>query len=156
MLGGRLQVGCFVAPVSESGGCQFNAMLPKGIEPGPLSVRITYRGTPLAESHEVEVVSAPPRNPRVVIVTDRVNLLARNRSENDGFQVSIVDVEDPAAVSIAIGAERAEVMAVVCEDPIGCTYAFGFPVPPGMPRGANTLTIRVGDRELEPVAVEIV
>lgn len=156
VLGNKLQTGCFVAPVSASGGCQFNAMLPKGMEPGPLSVRLSYRGSPITEAHEVEVVTAPPRNPKILLVTDRVNLLAQNRSENDGFQVSIFDVEDPAAVSIAVGGERAESTVVVCEDPIGSTYAFGFPVPPGIRKGANALTVRVGDRQLEAVAVEIV
>jgi len=156
MLGDRLQTGCFVAPVSASGGCQFNAMLPKGIGPGPLPVRLTYRGTPISEAHEVEVVAAPPRDPKIVVVTDRVNLLAYNRSENDGFQVSIVDVEDPALVSIAVGGKPAESMVVVCEDPIGSTYAFGLPLPSGIPKGPSALTVRVGDRELEAFAVEIV
>jgi len=119
-------------------------------------VRLSYRGAPITVAHEVEVVTAPPRNPQLVLVTDRVNLLARNRSEHDGFQVSIFDVEDPASVSIALGGEPAESMVVVCEDPIGSTYTFGFPVPPEFPKGSSTLTMRVGDRELEAVAVEIV
>ena len=155
ILGDKLQTGCFVAPVSESGGCQFNAMLPKGMEPGPVSVRLSYRGTPITEAHEVEIVTAPPRNPKILLVTDRVNLLTQNRSENDGFLVSIQDVEDPASVSMAVGGECVGSMVVVCEDPIGSIYAFGFPVPPGTQKGANALTARVGDRELEAVTVEI-
>lgn len=154
--GDQLQTGCFASPVSDGGGCQLNATLPEDVRPGTVPIRLAYRGTPITDACEIEVVPAPPRNPKIVRVTDRVNLLAHNRIENDGIKVTIEDLERAADVSFAVGGRSAGTVLVDCEDPITSTYIFGFPVPPEIKKGANRLTVRVGLRELEAIEIEIV
>jgi len=155
LFGGQLQTGCYLSPVSESGGCQLNATLPKGVRPGILPVQLTYRGSPIGDAYQVTVLPAPPWHPRILRVTDRLNLLARNRIENDGIKVMIEDVENPADVSFHVGSRQAGFVLVDCEDPITSTYHFGFPVPHGTRKGATKLTVRVGRRELDPIEIEI-
>jgi SAM-dependent methyltransferase len=154
--GDKLQTGCFVSPVSASGGCQLNATLPNDVQPGTVPVRLSYRGTPIADACEIEVVPAPPRNPKVSLVTDRVNLLAHNRIENDGIKVTIEDVERVEDVTFDVGGSRAQFVLVDCADPITSTYVFGFPVPRGTKKGANRLNVRVGPCELEAIEIAIV
>lgn len=156
LFGDRLQTGCFLSPVSESGGCQLNARLPDDMPPGIVPVRLAHRGLPVSEACEIEVVAAPPRDPKVLRVTDRINPRAYNRIENDGLKVTIQDVEQPEEVSFTVGGREAGFVLMDCEDPITSTYIFGFPVPHKTRRGASRLTVRVGARELEPIAIEIV
>jgi SAM-dependent methyltransferase len=154
--GDRLQTGCFVSPVSESGGCQLNVRLPNDVQPGTVPVRLSYRGTPIGNACEIEVVPGPPRNPKIALVTDRIDILAHNRIENDGIKVTIEDVERVEDVSFDVGGSRAQFVLVDCADPITSTYVFGFPVPRGTKKGANRLNVRVGPRELEPIEIVIV
>ena len=154
--GDRLQTGCFVSPVSESGGCQLNARLPNDVQPGTVPVRLSYRGTPISDACEIEVVPGPPRNPKIALVTDRINLLARNRIENDGIKVTIEDVERVEDVWFDVGGRRAHSVLVDCADPITSTYVFSFLLPPGTKKGANRLKVRVGPRELEALEIAIV
>ncbi|HEV3196316.1 MAG TPA: class I SAM-dependent methyltransferase [Bryobacteraceae bacterium] len=155
LFGDKLQTGCFLSPVSESGGCQLNAALPKSMGLGIVPVRLTYRGAPIGDAHEIMVKPAPPWQPKILRVTDRLNLLSRNRIENDGIKVMIEDVEDVEHVAFRVGSRRAGFVLVDCEDPITSTYNFGFPVPHGTRKGANRLIVRVGHRELDPVEIEI-
>jgi len=154
--GDRLLNPCYISPVSESGGCQLNARLPEGTQPGSLPVRLSYRGDPLADSFDIEVVPAAPRDPKVLLVTDRLDLLARNRIENDGIKVTIEDVENAEDVSFDVGGRRAQSVLAYCTDPITSTYVFSFPVPRGTKKGPNSLRVRVGPRELEAVEIAIV
>jgi SAM-dependent methyltransferase len=156
LFGDRLQTGCFVSPVTESGGCQLNARLPNDMQTGTVPVRLSYRGTPIADAREIEVVPGPLRNPKITLVTDRINLLARNRIENDGMKVTIEDVERVEDVSFDVGGSRAQFVLAYCTDPITSTYVFGFPVPRGTKKGANRLKVRVGPRELDAVEIAIV
>jgi ubiquinone/menaquinone biosynthesis C-methylase UbiE len=153
--GETLQTGCYLSPVSESGGCQLNATLPSGLPPGRVRVCLTHRGTPIGQAHEIEVLPAPPRDPKILRVMDHVNQLSERRIENDGMKVSIEDVDDPAQVSFAVGGRRADFVIMDCADPITSTYIFGFPVPRGTRKGSQRLTARVGARELPAVEIEI-
>jgi len=156
LFGDRLKTGCFVSPVSESGGCQLNAVLPDGIQPGVLPIRLSYRGTPITEAREIDVFAAPPRNPKVLRVTDRINPRAFGRIETGGIKVIIQDLDDAAQVSFMVGGREAGFVLVDCEDPITSTYIFGFPLPYKTKKGITRLTVRVADRELEPQRIEIV
>jgi hypothetical protein len=155
LFGDVLQTGCYLSPVSESGGCQLNATLPNGLRPGRVAVRLTHHGAPVGQAHEIEVLPAPPRDPRILRVMDRINQLSERRIENDGMKVSIEDVDDPAQVSFTVGGRRADFVIMDCEDPITSTYIFGFPVPHGTRKGSHRLTTRVGARELPAVEIEI-
>jgi SAM-dependent methyltransferase len=156
LFGDRVQTGCYLSLVSESGGCQLNATLPGGIAPGIVPVRLSYRGTPVSSACQIEVFPAPPRNPKVLLVTDRVNILARNHIENDGIKITIEDLEDPAEVSFTVGGRKAGFVLVDCEDPITSTYIFGFPLPHKTKKGVNRLSVRIGDLELAPVQIDVV
>lgn len=155
LFGDRVQAGCFVSAVSEGGGCQLNALLPLGIQPGIVPVRLSHGGVPVTSACEIEVFPAPPRDPKVLRVTDRINPAAHNRIENDGIKVMVEDVEDPAEVSFMVSGSRAGVVLMDCSDPVTSTYIFGFPTPQGTRKGPNRLTVRVGSRELEPIEIAI-
>jgi len=156
LFGDRPQTGCYLSPISDEGGYQLNATLPEGVQPGVVPLRLSYRGAPISQACDIQVVPAPPRNPKVLAVTDRINVLARNRVENEGIKVTVEDLEDPSTVSFAVGDKDAGFILMDCENPITSTYIFGFPLPHKTAKGRTRLTVRVGSRELEPIAIEIV
>jgi len=156
LFGGQRQTGCFVSPVSAAGGCQLNAVLPRGMQSGMVPVRLSHRGAPVTDVCQIEVFPAPPRDPKVVRVTDKINPAALNRIENGGIKVMVEDVEEPAEVSFAVSGRQAGPVLTDCVDPITSTYIFGFPTPPGTKKGLNRLTVRVGPRELEAIEIAIV
>jgi SAM-dependent methyltransferase len=154
--GDRQQLGCYLSPVSESGGCQLNARLPEGMAPGEYEVRLTVCGQPLASAHRVTVMLPPPRVPRVLLVTDGINLTSRYRVERGGAKVFIEDVARPDEVSFTIAGRSPMHAQYRCQDPITSTYEFAFHLAEKTPRGRQSLKVRVEGRELGSIEIEIV
>lgn len=155
LLGERLQTGCYLSPVGPFGGCQMNVVLPAGLVPGELPVRLSHRGTPVTAACPVPVVEAPPYAPFVVSVTDGVNLTAINRCECGGLRVLIEDVEDPAGVSFRVDGGRAPYTVVQCTEPVASAYLFTVPLPRSVPKGRRRLEVTAGQAELPAIDIEV-
>ena len=152
----RIQLGCYVSPISATGGCQLNARLPEDFEPGKASVRLLYDGQPIGDAHTIEVVPAPSLNPLVISVTDGINLTARFRSEMGGVKVTLEDVARPEEVSFTVRGRPVEYLQFERKDPITSTYEFAFHLWHKTPPGTHPLVVRVARRELEPIPLEVI
>jgi SAM-dependent methyltransferase len=152
----REQLGCYLSPVSESGGCQLNARLPDGMPAGEHEVQLRVGGEPVAAAFRVTVTAPPPRTPRVLSVTDGINLTSRFRVETGGAKVVMEDVDTPAEVSFLVAGRAPEFVQYECKDPITSTYEFAFHLAHKTPRGRQRLNVRVGSRELGPIDLEVV
>jgi hypothetical protein len=150
------QLGCYVSPVSDSGGCQLNCRLPNGLTPGEYTVELRMAGQAVPPGHRVSVLAAPPYAPRILTMTDGINLTSRNRVETGGAKVVMEDVADPANVSFTVGGRPAEYLQYECKDPITSTYEFAFHLQHKTPRGHQPLIVRVEGRELAPIDIEVV
>jgi len=153
--GDREQLGCYLSPVSEKGGCQLDARLPDGLAQGEYEVRLKVRGQPVATSQRVTVMAAPPWNPRVLAVTDGIDLTCRYRVESGTAKVVIEDVPQPARVSFTVGGRPAGWLTHECRDSITSTYEFTFHLAHKTPRGRQLLKVRVDDRELPPIDLDV-
>ena len=151
----RTQLGCYLSPLSASGGCQLNARLPENIGPGNVSVQLLYDGQPIGDPHTIEVVPAPPFNPRVVSVTDGINLTAHFRSEMGGVKVTIEEIARPEEVSFTVRGRTVEYLQFERKDPITSTYEFAFHLWHKTPPGTHPLVIHISGRELEPIPLEV-
>ena len=152
----RTQLGCYLSPVSATGGCQLNARLPENFEPGGASVRLMNDGQPIGDAHMIEVVPAPPLNPRVLSVTDGINLTAHFRTEMGGVKVTIEEIARPEEVSFTVRGRPVEYLQFERKDPITSTYEFAFHLWHKTPPGAHPLVICISGRELEPIPLEVV
>jgi hypothetical protein len=153
--GDRDQMGCYLSPVSESGGCQLNARLPDGMSPGEYDVQLRIGGEPMANQFRVTVTALPPRTPRVLSVTDGINITSRFRVETGGAKVVIEDVDSPAEVSFLVASRAPEFVQYECKDPITSTYEFAFHLAHKTPRGRQSLNVRVDGRERGPIDIEV-
>jgi hypothetical protein len=154
--GDREQLGCYISPVSESGGCQLNARLPDGLAPADYQVQLKVCTQPAPVAHTVTVLAPPPRAPRVISVTDGINLASCYRIEAGGAKVVIEDVARPGDVSFTVAGKPPEYVLWECLDPITSTWVYSFHISRGTPRGRQLLSVRADNRELGPIELEMV
>jgi hypothetical protein len=153
--GDRQTIGTYLSPISESGGCQMNVRLPEGIQPGPVPVRLGYRETPFGHTHMVEVISPPHLHPRLVGITDAVNLTAKNRAEAGSLKVTLEEIEQPESISFSLGGRSVRDLLFEVRDPVTSSYQFFFKLPASSASGKQMLEIRMGARQLEVIEVDV-
>jgi hypothetical protein len=152
----REQTGCYLSPVSESGGCQINSRLPDDLPPGEYNVELRLSGRPVPSVHRISVTAAPPYAPGIVSVTDGINLTSWYRVETGGAKAVLKDIANPAKVSITVGGNPVEYLQYECRDPITSTWEFAFHLWHKTPRGRQSLKVVVDGCELAPVDIEVV
>jgi SAM-dependent methyltransferase len=153
---GVLQQGCYISPIGESGGCQLNAVLPAGIRTGSVPVTLhDYKGTVLAGPVSIEVTPGPPWEPKIVSITDGINLLSKNRIESDALKVTIEDVQRPEHVSFLVDGQPTVGLQYICTDPTTFTYEFTVYPSSEVENGDRRLDISVSGRALPPVSLQM-
>jgi len=153
---GVLQQGCYLSPIGENGGCQFNVVLPSGVHTGSVPVTLHHlEGTLLAGPVSINVTPAPPWEPKVVSVTDAINIRSKYRVETGGVKVNIEDIDRPGDVSFRVDGRAVEYVQVEFKDPITCTYEFSLYLPTKVKQGERRLDISVSGRALPPVSFQV-
>jgi hypothetical protein len=131
-----------------------NVALPKGLTPGPAEIAVACLGRPIG-SAAIEVTPGPGRAPRLVTITDGINLAAGNRVECGALKVLLADIENPGAVSFRIGDIPAAIMAIDLVDPVTEQFCYTVSLPPGIRKGSCSLAICVGLADLPPARLEV-
>jgi len=147
--------GCYLSAITEHGGCQLNVRLPEDLPPGPTQVTLYCDGQALGESRPIEVLPPPPRSPRVISVSDGLDIASKYRIAMGGVKVTIEDIERPEEVSFTVDGRPAEFLLFERKDPILSTYEFAFHLSPKTRLGTRVLAIRVSGRDLPPVPIEV-
>jgi hypothetical protein len=147
--------GCYISPITESGGCQMNVRMPEGVSPGPTPVALYFEDCAVGEPKTVEIAPAPPRSPRIVSVSDGLNIASKYRIEMGGVKVTVADVERPEEVSFTVDGRPAEYLQFERKDPITSTFEFAFHLSRHTRLGTRNLAVRASGLDLAPVPVEI-
>jgi hypothetical protein len=154
---GLLQRGCYISPIGENGGCQLDVLLPRGVRTGSVPVTLHHHeGALLSGPLAIEVTSGPPWEPKVLSVTDAINIRSKYRTNTGGVKVNIEDVEHPEEVSFQADGHALEVVQTEFKDPITCTYEFSFYLPHKMKSGQRRLDISISGRKLQPILLQVV
>ncbi|MGD0500913.1 MAG: class I SAM-dependent methyltransferase [Bryobacteraceae bacterium] len=147
--------GCYISPITESGGCQLNVRLPEGLSPGLTPVALYFEGRALGEPKTIEIAPPPPRAPRIVSVSDGLNIASKYRIEMGGVKVTVEDVERPEDVLFTVDGRPAEYLQFERKDPITSTFEFAFHLSRHTRLGTRTLAVRASGLDLTPVSIEI-
>lgn len=151
---GVIQMGCYISPIGENGGCQLDALLPKSVGTGSVPVTLrTHDGRVVAGPVPIEVTAGPPWEPKVLSVTDGINILSKFRVEKGGVKVTMEDIERPEEVSFVLDGRPAEYLQYECKDPITFTYEFAFHPSPKVKNGERRLDILVSGGAMPPVSL---
>jgi SAM-dependent methyltransferase len=152
---GARVAGCYVGPAVR-GLSQFNVYLPEGVRTGLAPVRIEWRGRRLGPDAIIRVIPPGPGVPRLVSVSDGVNLLSTQRIESRIVKATIDEVrsiEDFLATVDGVPVSDVETFRT---DPLLARYEVNFRVPDSVAPGGHVLEIHLGARTLTKMGIEVV
>ena len=152
---GASGVPSYVSPPLFNGIHQINVWMPEGARTGLLPVELRMNGEPLCPPALARVVPAGPVVPRIVSITDAINLVAKSRCLSGVLKVQIEEVSAPESLEATLGNHPLRRLAITCIDRRAPRYEFDLRLPENMPASRYALKVRVGRRQLPPIDVEV-
>ncbi len=146
--------GSYIGP-PESGLSQTNFFLPPRTRTGLVPVALTWNGEPLCAPATMRVIAAGPVVPRVVSLTDGVNLTSDRRIEKGVVKLLLEEIVNPEQVHITISGLPVRAIQIFCTDPVSQAYDCSFLLPEAVGAGTHTVEIVIGRRPLAPIAIEV-
>ena len=140
-------------PIAE-GIRQVNVWLPVGARTGLLPVQLRMNGVNLCAPGTVRVIPAGPQVPRIVSVTDGVNLVQKNASSSGILKVQLEEVGSPESLTATIGDHPVENLEVKCIDPRAPRHEANLLLPKDLSPGHYRLVVRSGRWRL-PAEIDI-
>jgi hypothetical protein len=140
-------------PIAE-GVRQVNVWLPKGVRTGLLPVELRMNGARLCAPGTVRVIPAGPQVPRIVSITDGVNLVQKNASSSGILKVQLEEVGAPESLTASVGDKPVERLEIKCIDPRAPRHEVNLRLPEGLAPGHHQLLIRVGRWRL-PAQIDV-
>ncbi|MCC6585494.1 MAG: class I SAM-dependent methyltransferase [Bryobacterales bacterium] len=134
---------------------QLNALLPEALSTGLQPVELRYDGKRVCEKAWVRLRPPGPPVPRVLSVTDGVDLLAGDHIVNRVVKATVEEVESITQIGVDVNGTPAEEVDVFCTDPRLPRHEINFRIPSSVSKGAATLEFRVGERRLGVTQVVI-
>jgi len=145
----------FIGPASSDGLQQINAWLPEETRTGLLPVELRWNGQRLGEPAIVRVIPGGPPVPRIVSITDGVNLVEKNRSTSGFLIVQLEEVTAPGSVTATIDDQPVTHLRILRTDPRPPRHELNLKLPPGLSPGTHTLQIHIGSRRLLPARIVV-
>ena len=132
-----------------------NAMLPEGVRAGLLPVEVEWLGSPVCAPGWIRVIPAGPAVPRLMSVTDGINLLSGARIVSGSVKVTMEHVARPEAFQVTVDGLPGEDVDSFQTDPLAARFEINFALPKGLGPGAHEIRIALGNRKFPPVAIEV-
>ena len=154
LVDGAAATPCYIGPPDADGLQQINAWLPNEIRTGLLPMELRSNGQPLCAPAILRVIPAGPMVPRIISITDGVNLVQQNRSTTGLLKVQLEEVSDPESIGASVDGQPIARVEVLCIDPRAPRYEVNLRLPERLPAGQHVLQLRIGPRRLLPAAIE--
>lgn len=145
----------YIGEPAHDGVTQVNAALPPGLRTGLVPIEVFSHGAPLCPPAWMRMIPAGPPVPRVVSISDGVNLLSGSLVSSGIVKAVLVEIERPGDFHATVDGLVAEGVETFCVDPLFQRYEFNFPLPARCGRGWHEVRVRVGKREFAPVTIEV-
>ena len=145
----------YVSPPLFDGIHQINVWMPNGARTGLLPVELRMNGDLLCPPAVARVVPPGPVVPRIVSVTDAINLIAKNCCTSGVLKIQIEEVGAPESVEGKLGEHTLERLDITCIDRRAPRYEFDLHLPKTIAAGRYPLNIQVGRRRLPPIEVDV-
>jgi len=145
----------YVGPSMIPGLLQVNSWLPKGVRTGLVPVQLLWNGKPVFAPTTVRIIPAGRSVPRIVSITDGVNLVQKNASSTGLLKIQIEELDEPESISARIDDTPLVRIQFICIDPRPPCYEVDLWLPEGLPAGRHRLEVMVGNRRLLPADIDI-
>jgi len=135
---------------------QINVDLPELEATGLLPVQMFWRERPLSEPATLRVIPPGPSVPRILWISDAVNLMSSKRIETRLVKMKLEEIARPHEMEVLVGGHPAGDLEYVCTEPRPQRFEVNFRLPDEVGPGVHPLELRVGHRKLAAVPIEVV
>jgi SAM-dependent methyltransferase len=145
----------YIGEPAHDGVTQVNAALPPGLRTGLVPIEVFSNGSPLCAPAWMRMIPAGPPVPRVVSITDGVNLLSGSLVASGMVKAVMVEIDRPGDFRATVDGREAGGIETFCVDALCQRYEFNFPLPAHLWRGRHQVGVSVGKREFGPFPIEV-
>jgi hypothetical protein len=118
-------------------------------------IELHWLGQPVCAPGWIRIVPPGPPAPRIVELTDAINLLSGNRISTGLVKVTMREVARPDEFRVTVSGRETALPEFFCVDPIVRRFEFNFRLPEGLAKGPHEVRTRLGRREFAPLAIEV-
>ena len=154
-VGGEKATAFYIGPVENDGLRQLNVSLPAGIQTGLHPVGLRWLGRPLCPGATLRVVPPGPSAPRVISVSDAIDLLGGPRIGSGIIKAVLEDVKRIEDLGVCVGGREPARVETLCVDAVPSRYEVNIHLPAGLRPGRHRLEMRLGSRLFPPIWIEI-
>ncbi|HYM10446.1 MAG TPA: methyltransferase domain-containing protein [Bryobacterales bacterium] len=147
---------CYIGPPEWGGLHQLNVLVPRGLRTGIIPVELLWLGAPLCAPAWLRVIPPGPAVPRVLSVRDGTNLLAGSRIESGTVKVTLEDLADSEAVTVAIDGRPLTGLEWFETDARAGSFELNIRLPADLNRGSHQIDLRQRSRRFPPLVIEVV
>ena len=133
---------------------QLSLTLPEGVHTGLQPVEIRWLGQLLATAI-LRVVPPGPPVPRIVAVSDAVDLLSPERITSGIVRVVTEEITDPSLVTVTLDNQPLPAIEWFRSDPLPPRFEFNLKLPKTLAPGRHTLRLTSRMRRFPPIEIEI-
>src|SRR5262249_37089235 len=123
---------------------------------GLLPVELRWFGCPICAPATLRVIPAGPQVPRIVGVSDGINLMAGLSIETRIVKVTLEEIERPDEVQAKVDGQPVLDLEWSCAAPRLGRFEVNFRLPEAAGAGRHQLQLNVGRRSFAPVLMEVV
>lgn len=146
----------YIGAPERDGLVQVNVRLPLNVETGLQPVTLGWRGEAWGDAGAVRIIPPPPLVPRIVALSDGVNLMSGTRLVTGSVKVTIEEMAHPEAFTADLDGVAVTGVDFFCTDPVPPRFEVNFQIPEAVAAGAHMLQMKIGERQLGAQAVEVV
>jgi len=135
---------------------QINVDLPELEATGLLPVQVFWRDRPVSEPATLRVIPPGPLVPRILWISDAVNVLSRRRIESRLVKMKLEEIARPHEMEVSVGGLPVGDLEYVCTEPRPQRFEVNFRIPDEIGPGTHPVELRLGHRRLAAVPIEVV
>ena len=155
-IGGVCTTIFYIGAAERDGLVQVNVRLPEAVATGMQTVTLGWRGEAWGQAGAVRIIAPPPLVPRIIALSDGVNLMSGTRLVTGSVKVTVEEMTDLEAFTADVDGVAVTGIDHFCTDPVPPRYEVNFQIPEAVTAGAHVLRMRVGERHLGAQVVEVV
>jgi SAM-dependent methyltransferase len=145
----------YLGEPESDGATQVNGTLPEGLRTGIVPIELQWLGQPVCAPGWMRIILPGPPTPRIMELTDAINLLSGNRIVTGLVKVTMREVTHPEEFRATVSGRESALPEFFCVDPILQKFEFNFRLPEGLAKGAHEVRTRLGRREFAPLPIEV-
>ncbi len=153
-IGGCPGTGLYLGAPERDGLQQLNAALPPGLASGLQPVELRWLGSRLCAG-TLRVVPPGPAVPRVVAVSDGIDLMSGTRIVTGMVKVTLEEAAAPEEFRATVAGAPVREIDIFCTDPVSPRHEINFRLPEGLGAGAHVLEMSLGRRRFAPLVLDI-